>query len=137
MTEQPNSHMPEPGDPPRVGHEVPWTILAAVAVILLVLTAVTVKAGLWARTVELGSLGLWVAMAIATIKATLVCMYFMHLRYDRPFNRFAWVAGIAFVALLISFLLMDSVSYHDELYSPTDPAYAPDRVLATTGNADQ
>ncbi len=135
MTEQTNAHIPKPGDPPRVGHEVPWQILASVAVILLVLTAVTVKAGLWARTVELGSLGLWIAMTIATIKASLVCLYFMHLRYDRPFNRFAWIIGLVFLALFISFLMLDSVAYHDELYKPTDPEYATYRVLATTGNA--
>lgn len=127
--------VPKPGDPPRVGHEVPWPVLATVAVILLMLTALTVKAGLWARTVELGSLGLWIAMTIAAIKATLVCLYFMHLRYDRPFNRIAWVAGLAFVALFISLVMTDSVSYHNEMYSPNNPNYAPARVLATTGNA--
>lgn len=121
-------YTPAPGDAPRVGHEVPWPVLVATAVALLVLTAITVAAGLWARTVDLGSLGLWIALIIASIKASLVCLYFMHLRYDRPFNRIAWVTGFLFVALFIALTLTDAVAYHDELYRPDNPDYAPARA---------
>lgn len=139
MAEQPiEQQSPPPGSHPRVGHEVPWTVLTATAIALLLLTALTVRAGLWARSVELGSLGLWIAMIIATIKASLVCMYFMHLRYDRPFNRMAWLAALAFVALFISLTLTDTVQYHSEMYRPNNPDYAPAIVRTQTANlADQ
>ncbi len=111
---------------PEVGHEVPWQLLVAVAVILLILTGITVAAGLWARTVDLGALGLWIAMIIATIKASLVCLYFMHLRWDRPFNQIIWFGCLLFVALFITLTMTDAVSYQSELIPPTAKAYAPD-----------
>ena len=45
--------------------------------------------------VDLGGLNLWIAMAIATVKATLVVLYFMHMRYDRPVNAIVFVTALA------------------------------------------
>ncbi|RMF71966.1 MAG: caa(3)-type oxidase subunit IV [Planctomycetota bacterium] len=125
-----NYSPPPPGSQPSVGHEVPWTTLAATAVALLILTWITVAVA----QVHLGEFNLWVALIIATIKASLVCLYFMHLRYDRPFNRIAWVAGFAFVALFIGLTLTDVVSYQDTVYRPTDTEYAPARERAISSN---
>ena len=111
---------------PYVGHEVPWQLLVAVALALLVLTGITVSAGLWARTVELGALGLWIAMIIATIKAALVCLYFMHLRWDRPFNKMVWFGSLLFVMLFITLTIADGAAYNNELVQPESSEYAPD-----------
>ena len=61
--------------------------------------------------VDLGSFNLWIAMAIATVKATLVLLYFMHLRYDRPINAIVFVTALLFVALFVSIALLDTRAY--------------------------
>jgi cytochrome c oxidase subunit 4 len=99
------------------GHVVPFRVLLAVWAALMVLTVITVAAT-W---VDLGNLNLWIAMAIATVKATLVVLYFMHMRYDRPFNAIVFVSALAFVALFIGIALIDTGAYQPELI----PGYAP------------
>ncbi len=96
---------------PLVGHVVGWPILLGTLVALLVLTWITVAAT-W---VDLGRLNLWIALIVATIKGALVCMYFMHLRYDRPFNVILLVGSLLFVLLFIGLTLSDTVYYGPEL----------------------
>ena len=60
---------------------------------------------------DLGELNLWIAMGIATVKAMLVMLYFMHLRYDSPFNAFIFATGLAFVWLFLAFVMVDKVQY--------------------------
>ncbi len=96
----------------QVGHIVSPKILIATAVALLILTAITV----WSAQVDFSRVGLpemdvIVAMAIAVIKASLVGLFFMHLRWDRPFNGFVLVTSLAFVALFITFALTDTREY--------------------------
>jgi len=99
------------------GHVVPLRVLVAVWGVLVVLTWTTV-AITW---VDLGALNLWAALAIATVKASLVVMYFMHLRYDRPFNAVILITSLAFLALFVGFALVDTLEYQPELI----PGYAP------------
>ena len=98
-------------------HIAPFRVLAAVWVTLLVLTWVTVAA----TGVDLGRFNLWLAMAIATVKAALVLLYFMHMRYDRPINAIVFVTALLFVMLFVGFALMDTLTYQPELI----PGYAP------------
>lgn len=98
-------------------HIAPPRALLAVWGALLVLTVLTVSA----TRVDLGPFNLWIALGIATLKAGLVALYFMHLRYDRPFNGFLFVAALAFVMLLAGLALLDSKEYRPELI----PGYAP------------
>jgi len=104
-------------DVPAV-HIVPFRVLAAVFAALLALTVLTVAA----TRVDLGNANLWLAMAIATAKAALVVLYFMHMRYDHPFNAVVFVTALAFVALFVVFALMDTAAYQPELI----PGYAPE-----------
>lgn len=99
------------------GHVMPLWLLTAVWLALMGLTYVTVAA----THFDLGRLNLWLAMAIATIKAYLVALYFMHLRYDRPFNGLLFLGALAFVMLFVGFALMDTLSYAPEMI----PGYAP------------
>jgi len=101
----------------HVGHIVPARITISVGVALMILTGVTV----WVRYVPLGPLNLFIAMVIATIKASLVVLFFMHLKWDRPFNSVVLLASLAFVSLFVSFALMDRGAYNHELI----PDYAP------------
>ncbi len=106
---------------PTVGHEVPWTTLLATCIALIVLTWLTVAATWF----DLGAGNLWIAMVIATVKASLVVLFFMHLKYDRPFNVIVLVGALLFVLLFIGLTLTDTVSYQRELVPPTMPEYAP------------
>lgn len=90
-----------------VGHAVPLRILTGVWAALMILTAITV----YAAQFSFGPMEVVVAMVIATIKASLVCAYFMHLRYDKPFHTFVFIAALAFVGLFIAFALMDARQY--------------------------
>jgi cytochrome c oxidase subunit 4 len=92
----------------EAGHIVPFGVLAGVFAVLMVLTALTVAA--WC--VDLGSLNIPIAIGIAVVKASFVALYFMHLRYDSPFNGTILVVAMVFVALFIIFSLVDTVEYN-------------------------
>lgn len=77
------------------GHVLGNGFLALIWGALMVCTAVTV---LVAR-VDLGFLNVAVAMGVATVKALLVILFFMHLRYENSLLR--WMVFIAFVILAI------------------------------------
>ena len=72
---------------------------------LLVLTCVTVGAAY----VNFGSssINLIIAVLIATLKATLVAMFFMHLRHDPPINAIIFVSSLIFLGLFLLFPLID------------------------------
>ncbi len=95
----------------EVGHVVPMGILVGVWLALMVLTYVTVVA----TKIDLGELNLWLAMLIAVIKASLVVLYFMHLRYDKPLNSLVFVGGLVFVALFLGIALTDSAEYQPDV----------------------
>jgi cytochrome c oxidase subunit IV len=99
-----------------IGHVVSPKILIANGSALLVLTVVTVLAAkVNFEDFDLRELNIFVALAIAVLKATLVCMFFMHLRWDRPFNAFVLVTSLSLVALFIGFAMTDSSEYQHEV----------------------
>lgn len=97
------------------GHVVVgWKLQLGVLAALLFFTALTVgfyNAEKWAEAAFLIKLPLWVnivgAMSIASIKATLVCAYFMQLRYDKPLNTFALLFCLFAVGLFLFFSSID------------------------------
>lgn len=70
---------------------------------LLVLTAATV----WVATFDLGAWNAVVALSIAVLKATLVVLYFMHVRYSSKLTWVFVVAGFFWLAILVAFTLSD------------------------------
>ena len=85
------------------GHIVPVKIYLAIFAILIVLTGVTVGVAF----ADLGLINIVVALTIAVFQATLVILYFMHVRYE---SRLTWVfvgAGFFWLAILIVFTLSD------------------------------
>ncbi|MEE9130751.1 MAG: cytochrome C oxidase subunit IV family protein [Phycisphaerales bacterium] len=108
----------------EVGHVVPVRILFATGMGLLALTVLTVVAA----SFDVGNLNIWIALAIAVLKGSLVVMFFMHLRYDRPFHGVVFVTSLAFVALFISFALTDTTEYAGDL----NPGDAPKVVEKLT-----
>jgi cytochrome c oxidase subunit IV len=87
-----------------LGHVVPLWLLAAVFGALMVLTGLTVAVA----HVDLGNLNLYLALAIAAVKASLVVLFFMHLFWDRPFNSMIFIGCLLFVSLFIGIALTDS-----------------------------
>lgn len=76
-------------------HVVPKKIYYLIFATLMVLTGVTIAVAF----INLGPLNNVVAMGIAVFKATLVVLYFMHVRYS---SRLTWViVGAAFFWLII------------------------------------
>jgi cytochrome c oxidase subunit 4 len=104
-------------DAPHGVHAVPRRVLLNVYFTLIVCTIVTVAVSF----VDLGQANIWVALGIAVLKGGLVCMYFMHLRWDSPFNGLALISALFFVALFIGLALLDSTSYQPQL-KPTPMA---------------
>ena len=84
-------------------HIIPISVYAGVLGILLVGTVITVAAAQF----DFGSMNTVIAMAIATIKAGFVMLYFMHLRYDDNMNRAIFGSGFFFLILLFAFSVVD------------------------------
>ncbi len=100
------------GEHHGLAHIMPIKTLFAVWAALMVGTIITVLA----IKIDLGpSANLGVAMVIATIKAGLVVLYFMHLKYDKRFNLLIFVASVLFMTLFLSFTMLDSGEYQDEI----------------------
>lgn len=92
-------------------HVVPLRVLLAVFGALVVLTYLTLKVADW----DLGAWNLFGALAIASVKATLVALYFMHLRYDSAFYSFLFVVGLAFLVMFLGLTLIDAVAYQPDI----------------------
>ena len=88
-------------------HGGPRVYLAVIAA-LLALTAITV--GVSYITFGSSTVNIVVALSVASIKASLVALYFMHLRHDRPMNAIIFVAGLLFLALFLIFCSIDAGS---------------------------
>ena len=92
-----------------VGHIVPIKMLVGICAVLLCLTALTVWVSkLDFDMINISEANILIAMGVAAVKATLVCLIFMHLRWDRSFIGFLFLASVLFVLLFISFSLMDT-----------------------------
>lgn len=83
-------------------------VYVAVLAALLFLTAITVGAAY----VNFGSstINLVIAMLIATLKGTLVALFFMHLRHDPPINAIIFVSALIFLGLFLLFSAIDQGS---------------------------
>jgi cytochrome c oxidase subunit 4 len=92
-------------------HAVPLPVLSTVLAALLVMTLLTVAAARF----DLGSWNLIIALGIATIKAALVVLFFMHLRYDNPFYAVVFITALLFVALFLGLTLLDTTQYQGDI----------------------
>ncbi len=87
-------------------HVVPVSLYLAIFGGLMALTAVTIGAA----KIDLGPLNVVVALLIAGLKATLVILYFMHVRYSKPQ---VWIfvgAGFLWLAILLTLTISDYLS---------------------------
>jgi cytochrome c oxidase subunit IV len=70
---------------------------------LVCLTILTVKVSYY----DFGSANIIIAMAIATTKASLVAVFFMHLAHDKKFNALTFLAAFVFLGVFIVFTYDD------------------------------
>ena len=95
----------------HLSHVIPVRLLLGVFAALMVLTVLTVAVSYF----DFGAVNLLVALGVATAKATLVALFFMHLLYDKPFNAIVFVIGIGFLGLFLAVTMLDTVEYHPEV----------------------
>ncbi len=79
-------------------------------------------------SIHLGKANLAVAVIIASIKAALVCTFFMHLKDDNKFNSLILISAVTFIGVFFALTLND-VSYREKL----DPQSG-NRMLLITGD---
>jgi cytochrome c oxidase subunit IV len=77
-------------------------VYAGVLAALLALTVITVTAA----GIDFGPYNTVIALVIATIKASLVALFFMHLRHDK-FDAVVFLGGVLFLAIFLIFTLFD------------------------------
>ncbi|HZL91520.1 MAG TPA: cytochrome C oxidase subunit IV family protein [Pirellulaceae bacterium] len=92
-----------PGSAAHGEHHPQASVYYVVFAALLVLLAVTVGVAQF----DLGPLNFFVAALIATTKALLIMLFFMHVRYSPPLIWLVAFAGFAWLAILFAFTLAD------------------------------
>lgn len=92
------------GDSHELGHVVPASLFTKVFGALVVLTVITVAVSLH----DMGSMNIIVAMLVASVKALLVALFFMHLKYENPLTWLYAGFPIALLALLIGMTFLDN-----------------------------
>jgi cytochrome c oxidase subunit 4 len=84
-------------------HTTSKKVYYAVFVSLLVMTYLTVAVS----RIDLGKFNTIVALTIAVSKATLVVLFFMHVRYSTRLTKLVVVGGFVWLALMIAFTMGD------------------------------
>jgi cytochrome c oxidase subunit 4 len=87
-------------------HIVTPRVYLTIGACLLVLTAATTAISY----VELGTFNAVVALAIACIKAVLVILFFMHIKYSSKLTKLTVAAGFFTFLVLITMTMTDYVS---------------------------
>jgi cytochrome c oxidase subunit IV len=85
------------------GHITPIKVYLLVGISLLILTGLTVKVS----TIHLGAWNAIIALAIASAKALLVALFFMHLLYDRRMYAVIVSTSIIMLGILVAFTMAD------------------------------
>ncbi len=84
-------------------HTIPKRIYYIIFGALMFLTAITI----WVAFIDLGAFSDVIALGIATTKATLVILYFMHVRYSSKLTWAAVFSGFLFLAILLTITMSD------------------------------
>ncbi|THB72512.1 MAG: caa(3)-type oxidase subunit 4 [Desulfobacteraceae bacterium] len=84
-------------------HIIEYKTLGLVFIALLAMTGVTIAAS----TIDLGKLNVWVALLIASVKGSLVLLYFMHMKYESRVLWLSFLTTVFFLAIMISFTFWD------------------------------
>lgn len=77
--------------------------LAAVLIILLIFTGVTVGVSYF----DMGVYNVPIALGIACFKVSLVLLFFMHLKYESIAIKVSFLSTVGFLAIMISLTFLD------------------------------
>jgi cytochrome c oxidase subunit IV len=86
-----------------LNHVVSPVIYIVVATILLIMTAVTAAVSF----VDLGTFNAVVALFIACFKASIVVLFFMHVKYSSKLTKLTLFSGLFLFCVLIALTLSD------------------------------
>lgn len=106
-----DAHPESPAGSDAPAHVLPARVLLGTGAALAALTAATVLAS----RIDLGALNIVLALAIAGLKAGLVGAFFMHLRYERPFQTVVFLSAVFFALVLVGFVAFDTTQYQPDL----------------------
>jgi cytochrome c oxidase subunit 4 len=81
-------------------------LYVAIFLTLMLMTAITVAVAY----VNIGAMNKVVAVGIATFKATLVVLYFMHVKYQSHLTKLVVVSGFFFLIILLGLTMVDYAS---------------------------
>ena len=84
-------------------HVVPKSTYYLIFALLMVCTAITVGVAF----VDLGPMNTVVALAVATFKATIVVLYFMHVKYSPKLTKLVVIGSVFWFAIMIVFTMGD------------------------------
>lgn len=84
-------------------HLMSYSTLALVLGALILLTGVTVGVSYF----DLGIFNVPMALGIASLKVSLVLLFFMHLKYESKAITVSFICTICFLAIMISFTFWD------------------------------
>lgn len=90
-------------------HVLPLQVYLVIGTALLIMTGITVTIAQY----DFGSWNLMIAMLIAGLKATLVALYFMHLKYDHKIYAMVFVIAILMLVVFIVFTMFDTMHRGD------------------------
>lgn len=106
MSEQYKDHNPDSGHPESEHHIVGPKVYLSIFAALLVGTLLTVGASF----IEMGAFNPVVALGIACIKATLVVLFFMHIKYSSRLMKMTVGAGVFTFLILVGMSMSDYIS---------------------------
>ena len=86
-----------------IQHEIKTNLYLKVWMLLVLLTVVTVSVSY----LDMQKFTVFTAMLIATVKASLVLMYFMHLRFEKLFYTIMFMAVLGVYAVFIILTFTD------------------------------
>lgn len=89
-------------------HEDHFGTYVKILVALLVLTVITVLVSSKTGVVDFGAWSLAIALIVASVKAALVALYFMHLKYENPLTWLYAGFPLILLAILLGGLFLDN-----------------------------
>ncbi|WP_439184889.1 cytochrome C oxidase subunit IV family protein [Carboxylicivirga taeanensis] len=90
-------------DKPSDKHIIPYKLYLYVLAGLIIMTIVSVGA----TKIDLGNLSVFVAILLASVKSTLVLIFFMHLKFDNTLLKLLATSVFVLVALVLFITFLD------------------------------
>jgi cytochrome c oxidase subunit 4 len=114
-------------------HVIPLKIYLGVAAALLFLTAITI----WVSFIHLGGFNIVAALLIASVKGTLVALFFMHLKYDNKLFAVIFAISLLFVSVFIILTMFDTLQRGQIYEQRANPIIKNTTIYQTADSTDK